>query len=59
MKVKYSDLIEQTIDFPTDEFSLDGENLLWYGVDLMELIKQYGTPLRLAYLPKIGKRSRM
>ena len=55
MKVKYSDLIEQTIDFPTDEFSLDGENLLWYGVDLMELIKQYGTPLRLAYLPKIDE----
>ena len=55
MKVKYKDLIEQIIDFPTDEFMLDGDNLLWYGVDLMELIKQYGTPLRLAYLPKIGE----
>lgn len=53
MKVKYCDLIEQTIDFPNEEFSLDEENLLWYGVNLMDIIKQYGTPLRIAYLPKI------
>ena len=28
--------------------------LEWFGVPLMDIIKQYGTPLRISYLPKIG-----
>lgn len=53
MKTKYYDLISQTFDFPQEEFKvIDGE-LHWHDIPLMEIIKQYGTPLRLSYAPKI------
>ncbi|MBN2786700.1 MAG: arginine decarboxylase [Paludibacteraceae bacterium] len=54
MKNKYIDLIEQTFEFPNDEFSLEENELSWFGVPLMDIIKQYGTPLRIAYMPKVG-----
>lgn len=54
MKNKYSDLIEQTFEFPNEEFSVQENQLEWCGIPLMDIIKQYGTPLRLTYLPKIG-----
>ena len=55
MKNKYKDLIEQTFEFPNEEFDVVDNNLEWCGVPLMDIIKQYGTPLRIAYLPKIGE----
>ena len=55
MKNKYVDLIDQSFELPSDEFSLEDNQLCWYGVPLMELIKQYGTPLRISYLPKIAQ----
>ena len=54
MKNKYKDLIEQTFEFPNDEFDVIENDLEWFDVPLMDVIKQYGTPLRIAYLPKIG-----
>jgi arginine decarboxylase len=54
MKNKYKDLIEQTFEFPNEEFNVLENELEWYDVPLMDIIKQYGTPLRIAYLPKIG-----
>ena len=54
MKNKYVDLIEQSFEFPNEEFSVKDNELYWYGVPLMDVIKQYGTPLRIAYLPKIA-----
>lgn len=54
MKIKYLDLIEQTFDFPQSEFELDGENLLFHKIPLMDIIKKYGTPLRFTYLPQIS-----
>jgi len=54
MKNKYVDLIEQTFEFPNEEFTLVDNELEWFGVPLMDIIKQYGTPLRISYLPKIG-----
>ncbi len=55
MKTKYIDLIEQTYDFPQEEFTLDQHaQLKFHDVDLMELIKTYGTPLKFTYLPKIS-----
>ncbi|HBX51848.1 MAG: arginine decarboxylase [Bacteroidetes bacterium RIFOXYA12_FULL_35_11] len=54
MKTKYINLIEQTFDFPQDEFKVVDGELSWNNVPLMDLIEQYGTPLRLSYLPKIG-----
>ena len=55
MKTKYSDLIEQTFDFPTDEFSVHDNELHFNNIPLMEIIKQYGTPVKLTYLPKISE----
>lgn len=53
MKNKYVDLIEQAFDLSSDEFSIEDGELNWFGIPLMDLIKQYGTPLRISYLPKI------
>jgi len=56
MKNKYVDLIEQTFEFPNEEFTVEENELFWYGVPLMDLIKQYGTPLRISYLPSIAQK---
>ena len=55
MKNKYIDLIEQTFEFPTDEFTVEDNELNFHDVPLMDLIKQYGTPLKITYLPKISQ----
>lgn len=54
MRTKYIDLIDQTFDFPQDEFNLKNDNLIFHGIDLMELIEQYGTPMKFNYLPQIS-----
>ncbi len=54
MKIKYLDLIEQTFDFPQKEFELDGNNLLFHEIPLMNIIEEYGTPLKFTYLPQIS-----
>ena len=54
MKNKYYDLIDQTFDFPQDEFRTEGGELYFHDIPLMEIIKQYGTPLKVTYLPKIS-----
>ncbi len=52
---KYIDLIQQTFDFPTKEFKVENNQLHFNGVNLMEIIDTYGTPLKLTYLPKISE----
>ncbi|MEM7037681.1 MAG: arginine decarboxylase, partial [Bacteroidota bacterium] len=54
MKNKYTDLIEQTFAFPQEGFAVQENELHWWGIPLMDLIKQYGTPLKITYLPRIG-----
>jgi arginine decarboxylase len=54
MKTKYIDLIEQTFDWPQEEFKMDKDELLFHDIPLMDLIKKYGTPLKFTYLPKIS-----
>lgn len=51
---KYQDLIEQTFYFPTEEFKVVDNELHFNNVPLMPIIKEYGTPLKLTYLPKIS-----
>lgn len=58
MKNKYVDLIDQTFEWPQKEFTLEGDELLWNGVKLMDVVKEYGTPLKLTYLPSISERIR-
>ena len=55
MNTKYSDLIDQTYYFPQEEFSLEGAELKFHDIDLMELVKKYGAPLKFTYLPKISQ----
>lgn len=52
---RYIDLIEQTFDFPPKEFRVENHELLFHEVPLMEIIQQYGTPLKITYLPKISE----
>lgn len=54
MKNTYFDLIDQTYYFPQEGFSMENGYLYFNGVSLKHLIKQYGTPFRLTYLPQIG-----
>lgn len=54
MKNKYIDLIEQTFEFPQDEFSVENGELKFHDIPMMDLIEQYGTPLKITYLPKIS-----
>ncbi|MFT7614924.1 MAG: arginine decarboxylase [Parvicellaceae bacterium] len=56
MKNKYIDLINQTFFFPQEEFKLDeAQNLTFHDVNLLELVRQYGAPLKFTYLPKISQ----
>lgn len=55
MKIRYYDLIEQTFEFPTDEFKVVDNELHFHDIPLMDIIKQYGTPVKLTYLPKISE----
>ncbi|MBX0288807.1 arginine decarboxylase [Hymenobacter sp. HSC-4F20] len=50
----YHSLISQTFDFPTDEFHVEDNELRFHDIDLMALVEKHGTPLRIAYLPKIS-----
>ncbi|CAM1334939.1 arginine decarboxylase [Tenacibaculum aestuariivivum] len=55
MNTRYKDLIEQTFDFPQAEFHTEDDNLFFHNIDMMELVKQYGSPLKFTYLPKISE----
>lgn len=54
IKNKYIDLINQTFYFPRHGFEVKNNQLHFHGVDLMELVREYGTPFKFTYLPKIG-----
>ncbi|TWO31926.1 arginine decarboxylase [Seonamhaeicola sediminis] len=54
MNTKYIDLINQTFDFPQEEFKVDKGELQFHGIDLMQLTKKYGAPLKFTYLPQIS-----
>ena len=54
MKIKYSELIDQTLYFPTEEFNVAENTLLFHDIPLMEVVEQFGTPLKFNYLPKIS-----
>jgi arginine decarboxylase len=56
MNTKYIDLINQTFDFPQEEFRIDNKkNLHFHEIDTMKLAEEFGTPLKFTYLPKISE----
>ncbi len=55
----YLDFIQQRFDdFPKEEFKIKNNELLFNDLPLMELIEQFGTPLRLTYLQKNSEKIR-
>ena len=54
MRTKYIDLIDQTFDFPQNEFFLREDRLFFHGIDLMRFVHEHGTPLKFHYLPQIS-----
>jgi arginine decarboxylase len=55
MQTRYIDLISQTFDFPTEGFEVVDDSLHFQNIPLMDIIEQYGTPLKITYLPKISQ----
>lgn len=55
MNNSYFDLINQTVEFPQEGFEVLDNELHFNGINLMDIIEQYGTPLKISYLPKIGE----
>lgn len=58
MKIKYQDLVDQTFNWPQDEFHIAGGNLHFNNVDMRALAEEYGTPLKLTFLPSIRDKIR-
>ena len=54
MNNTYDSLVQQTFNFPQEDFKLKDDYLQYNDVDIKALIDKHGTPLKLTYLPKIG-----
>jgi arginine decarboxylase len=54
MNNTYDDLVQQTFNFPQEDYDLKDGYLQYNGVDVKKLIDKYGTPLKFTFLPKIG-----
>ncbi|MBL0355461.1 MAG: arginine decarboxylase [Chitinophagaceae bacterium] len=54
MNNSYADLVDQTFNFPQEDFKVEDSYLRYNNQDIKALIDKYGTPLKLTYLPKIG-----
>lgn len=55
MSTKYADFVETNFIFPQEEFKVEENQLLFHNISMMDIIKQYGTPLKISYLPKISQ----
>ena len=53
MNTKYKDLIDQTFEWPQEEFQMENDELVFHGIPMMDLVKKFGSPLKFTYLPKI------
>ena len=47
-------MVEQSFEFPQDEFRVEDGALYFHDIPMMDVIEQYGTPLKISYLPKIS-----
>ena len=52
----YLDFIDQSYGFPTKSFKVIDDELFFHGINMMELIETYKTPLRFTYLPVISQK---
>ncbi|HEY1199601.1 MAG TPA: arginine decarboxylase [Niastella sp.] len=54
MNNTYTDLVNQTFEFPQEGFEVKDNYLEFNGLNIKALIDKYGTPFKLTFLPKIG-----
>lgn len=54
----YEEFLKQNVDFPQEGFEVIDNELHFEGIDLINLIYEYGTPLRFTYLPSISRKIR-
>lgn len=54
--VNYREFMEQSYDFPPEGFEVFEDELYFHGINLMELIETYKTPLRFTYVPLISNK---
>jgi arginine decarboxylase len=52
----YYDFLHLSTDFPQEGFEVIDDELYFYGINLMEVIETFGTPLKFTYLPIISKK---
>jgi arginine decarboxylase len=52
----YAEFLDQSVNFPQEEFKSDESRLFFHNIDLMDVIEKHGTPLRFTYLPIISKK---
>ena len=52
----YHEFINQSYEFPPKGFQVIDEELHFHGVNLMEVIETYKTPIRVTYMPVIGQK---
>ncbi|MCB9033809.1 MAG: arginine decarboxylase [Chitinophagales bacterium] len=55
MRDRYIDLIEQTYYFPQEGFNVEDNWLFFNKIDLKRIIEEYGAPIKISYVPKIGE----
>lgn len=48
MRKTYLDLIQQTYDFPQEGFEIRNNALRYHGLDLMALVEQFGSPMKVS-----------
>ena len=51
----YYDIHQEVLEENNPEFEVIDNELHFHKIPLMDIIKQYGTPLRISYLPNISK----
>lgn len=54
----YTEFLDLSVGFPQEGFEVIDDELHFHGINLIELVETYGTPLRLTYLPIIGRKIR-
>lgn len=50
----YRDLIDHAYDIDKKGFEVKNDTLHFHGIDLMAMIWEHGSPLKLSYIPKIA-----
>jgi len=55
MENTYRHLVHQNLQFPQEGFELIDGTLHFHGVNVLEIVETYGTPLKLTHLDRIGQ----